>query len=50
MPARRFGHPDEFGTTCAFLCSAQRRLSHRAEHRARWRERSGAGLMSRSRH
>jgi 3-oxoacyl-[acyl-carrier protein] reductase len=19
----RFGHPDEFGETCAFLCSAQ---------------------------
>jgi len=23
IPARRFGHPDEFGATCAFLCSAQ---------------------------
>jgi 3-oxoacyl-[acyl-carrier protein] reductase len=22
-PARRFGRPDEFGATCAFLCSAQ---------------------------
>src|SRR5499426_3964490 len=22
-PTKRFGHPDEFGTTCAFLCSAQ---------------------------
>lgn len=22
-PTRRFGHPDEFGATCAFLCSAQ---------------------------
>jgi 3-oxoacyl-[acyl-carrier protein] reductase len=22
-PAKRFGHPDEFGATCAFLCSAQ---------------------------
>jgi 3-oxoacyl-[acyl-carrier protein] reductase len=21
-PAKRFGHPDEFGATCAFLCSA----------------------------
>jgi len=21
IPARRFGHPDEFGATCAFLCS-----------------------------
>ena len=21
-PTKRFGHPDEFGTTCAFLCSA----------------------------
>jgi 3-oxoacyl-[acyl-carrier protein] reductase len=20
-PAQRFGHPDEFGNTCAFLCS-----------------------------
>jgi 3-oxoacyl-[acyl-carrier protein] reductase len=20
-PAQRFGHPDEFGQTCAFLCS-----------------------------
>jgi 3-oxoacyl-[acyl-carrier protein] reductase len=20
-PAKRFGHPDEFGATCAFLCS-----------------------------
>jgi 3-oxoacyl-[acyl-carrier protein] reductase len=20
-PALRFGHPDEFGNTCAFLCS-----------------------------
>ena len=23
IPARRFGTPEEFGTTCAFLCSAQ---------------------------
>ena len=23
IPALRFGHPDEFGETCAFLCSAQ---------------------------
>ncbi|AJC19648.1 SDR family oxidoreductase [Pandoraea pulmonicola] len=23
IPARRFGRPDEFGATCAFLCSAQ---------------------------
>jgi 3-oxoacyl-[acyl-carrier protein] reductase len=23
VPARRFGHPDEFGAACAFLCSAQ---------------------------
>jgi 3-oxoacyl-[acyl-carrier protein] reductase len=23
IPARRFGHPSEFGDTCAFLCSAQ---------------------------
>ncbi|VVE18657.1 SDR family oxidoreductase [Pandoraea anhela] len=23
IPARRFGQPDEFGATCAFLCSAQ---------------------------
>ena len=23
VPARRFGQPDEFGATCAFLCSAQ---------------------------
>jgi 3-oxoacyl-[acyl-carrier protein] reductase len=23
IPAKRFGTPDEFGTTCAFLCSAQ---------------------------
>lgn len=22
-PTNRFGHPDEFGATCAFLCSAQ---------------------------
>jgi 3-oxoacyl-[acyl-carrier protein] reductase len=22
-PTKRFGHPDEFGATCAFLCSAQ---------------------------
>lgn len=22
-PSKRFGHPDEFGATCAFLCSAQ---------------------------
>ncbi|WP_398474557.1 SDR family oxidoreductase [Tardiphaga sp.] len=22
-PTKRFGHPDEFGSTCAFLCSAQ---------------------------
>ena len=22
-PTRRFGHPDEFGAACAFLCSAQ---------------------------
>ena len=22
IPARRFGHPDEFGAACAFLCSA----------------------------
>jgi 3-oxoacyl-[acyl-carrier protein] reductase len=22
-PTRRFGHPEEFGATCAFLCSAQ---------------------------
>jgi 3-oxoacyl-[acyl-carrier protein] reductase len=22
-PAKRFGHPEEFGATCAFLCSAQ---------------------------
>lgn len=22
-PAKRFGHPDEFGATCAFLCSEQ---------------------------
>ncbi len=22
-PAKRFGHPDEFGAACAFLCSAQ---------------------------
>ena len=22
IPARRFGHPDEFGASCAFLCSA----------------------------
>jgi 3-oxoacyl-[acyl-carrier protein] reductase len=21
-PTKRFGHPDEFGATCAFLCSA----------------------------
>ena len=20
-PSKRFGHPDEFGATCAFLCS-----------------------------
>jgi len=23
IPALRFGHPQEFGDTCAFLCSAQ---------------------------
>jgi 3-oxoacyl-[acyl-carrier protein] reductase len=23
VPARRVGLPDEFGATCAFLCSAQ---------------------------
>ncbi len=23
IPARRFGHPDEFGAICAFLCSVQ---------------------------
>jgi len=23
VPARRVGQPDEFGVTCAFLCSAQ---------------------------
>ena len=23
VPARRFGHPDEFGALCAFICSAQ---------------------------
>ncbi len=23
IPARRFGHPDEFGELCAFVCSAQ---------------------------
>jgi 3-oxoacyl-[acyl-carrier protein] reductase len=23
IPAQRFGHPDEFGETCAFLCSEQ---------------------------
>ena len=23
VPSRRFGHPDEFGATCAFLCSRQ---------------------------
>ena len=23
VPAKRFGQPDEFGATCAFLCSAQ---------------------------
>ncbi|HWU29721.1 MAG TPA: SDR family oxidoreductase [Microbacterium sp.] len=23
IPARRFGHPDEFGAACAFLCSEQ---------------------------
>jgi 3-oxoacyl-[acyl-carrier protein] reductase len=23
IPAQRFGHPQEFGDTCAFLCSAQ---------------------------
>jgi 3-oxoacyl-[acyl-carrier protein] reductase len=23
IPARRFGDPDEFGSACAFLCSAQ---------------------------
>jgi 3-oxoacyl-[acyl-carrier protein] reductase len=23
LPARRFGRPEEFGDTCAFLCSAQ---------------------------
>ena len=23
IPAQRFGHPEEFGDTCAFLCSAQ---------------------------
>jgi 3-oxoacyl-[acyl-carrier protein] reductase len=23
VPAKRFGHPDEFGAACAFLCSAQ---------------------------
>ena len=22
-PSKRFGHPDEFGATCAFLCSVQ---------------------------
>jgi 3-oxoacyl-[acyl-carrier protein] reductase len=22
-PTKRFGHPDEFGATCAFLCSAR---------------------------
>ena len=22
IPANRFGDPDEFGATCAFLCSA----------------------------
>ena len=22
-PTERFGHPDEFGATCAFLCSVQ---------------------------
>jgi 3-oxoacyl-[acyl-carrier protein] reductase len=22
-PTKRFGHPDEFGATCAFLCSTQ---------------------------
>ncbi|HLU04667.1 MAG TPA: SDR family oxidoreductase, partial [Advenella sp.] len=23
VPAKRFGHPDEFGALCAFLCSRQ---------------------------
>jgi 3-oxoacyl-[acyl-carrier protein] reductase len=23
VPTRRFGHPDEFGAICAFLCSRQ---------------------------
>ncbi|MBP6563645.1 MAG: SDR family oxidoreductase, partial [Neisseriaceae bacterium] len=23
IPAKRFGHPDEFGAACAYLCSAQ---------------------------
>ena len=23
IPAKRFGHPDEFGELCAFICSAQ---------------------------
>ena len=29
LPAKRFGLPEEFGDTCAFLCSAQCRLHDR---------------------
>ena len=31
IPAKRFGDPAEFGAACAFLCSAQAELHHRAE-------------------
>jgi hypothetical protein len=27
-PTKRFGHPNEFGATCAFLCSAHAGLHH----------------------
>ena len=43
-PAGRFGHPDEFGQACAFLCSFKGGLHYRAEHPARRRRVPGHAL------
>ena len=35
-PAKRLGHPDEFGAACAFLCSAQAGYINEAECADGW--------------